>query len=568
MASVKWKLDKRPGRKPVLVVDWNDPLAPGGRVERRCPELRTKAQGMEYGLEKERLARRIAEGLELAPSRVTLGDIWDRWWKGKGSRRRAKSNEYRGRWLDMHFSRLRPFVLVPATAGAFADAVESVLQGKEDLRKQRKKGGLSPTSINHLRGELHAMIEYARDPKIGLWHGENPIHWVKPRKRVRSPRVLLRAEQVAPVLAALKGVWRSGAALCLYLALRPGEAFALRKSDIDQVNWTAWIHRSWEADLTKTEEDRTIIIPPEAREFVARAIEASPIDHLLFRQDGEPFREGANKVLLKHLRRALCAIGDVIGWDHTCRRCKSKAKKTGEAIEFEWRHPDGAQRTCPACGMKLWASADPRPITAYSLRHSTATILRKRKVDLGTVSKMLGHASPDTTRRFYDHSELEDFRPELEAGLAFATPRPPRAPDAMETGAPGAPGALEAPERASMFSATYNPVRSVNPGAMAHGVVRDQGVAGSNPVSPTPEGRGTPRETGDAAAFDFPESGSRPPRAPGRPGEPLPPPTADMFITAGAIVAERAARGAAPRSAVEEILRRAVNQAAALRGAA
>jgi hypothetical protein len=45
----------------------------------------------------------------------------------------------------------------------------------------------------------------------------------------------------------------------------------------------------------------------------------------------------------------------------------------------------------------------------------------------------------------------------------------------------------------------------------------------------------------------------------------LPPPTADLFITAGAIVAERAARGRADRGQVETALRRAVDQAAALR---
>ena len=48
----------------------------------------------------------------------------------------------------------------------------------------------------------------------------------------------------------------------------------------------------------------------------------------------------------------------------------------------------------------------------------------------------------------------------------------------------------------------------------------------------------------------------------------LPAPTADLFVTAGAIAAERAAQCGAPRSRVEEILRRAVDQAAALRGEA
>ena len=46
---------------------------------------------------------------------------------------------------------------------------------------------------------------------------------------------------------------------------------------------------------------------------------------------------------------------------------------------------------------------------------------------------------------------------------------------------------------------------------------------------------------------------------------PLPAPPPELFIAAGIAAADNAARTAAPRSAVEEILRRAVDQAAALR---
>ena len=47
---------------------------------------------------------------------------------------------------------------------------------------------------------------------------------------------------------------------------------------------------------------------------------------------------------------------------------------------------------------------------------------------------------------------------------------------------------------------------------------------------------------------------------------PLPAPAPELFIAAGAAAADGAARTGATRSAVEEILRRAVDQAAALRG--
>jgi len=49
------------------------------------------------------------------------------------------------------------------------------------------------------------------------------------------------------------------------------------------------------------------------------------------------------------------------------------------------------------------------------------------------------------------------------------------------------------------------------------------------------------------------------------PSSPLPAPSPELFIAAGIAAADGAARMGAPRSAVEEILRRTVDQAAALR---
>jgi len=79
--------------------------------------------------------------------------------------------------------------------------------------------------------------------------------------------------------------------------------------------------------------------------------------------------------------------------------------------------------------MKLWITAVPRPIGFKDLRHSHATILRKQRVDLGTVQKELGHSSSEITARVYDQSALEDDRQAIERALTFAplapTPKPP-----------------------------------------------------------------------------------------------------------------------------------------------
>lgn len=77
------------------------------------------------------------------------------------------------------------------------------------------------------------------------------------------------------------------------------------------------------------------------------------------RPDGKQYEPETRFRLVDHLRRALVAIGDVVGYDHSCRRRKARARRgePGAPAKSTWRHQDAEQRTCPACGMKLWAPA-------------------------------------------------------------------------------------------------------------------------------------------------------------------------------------------------------------------
>ena len=195
----------------------------------------------------------------------------------------------------------------------------------------------------------------------------------------------------------------------------------LWKEDVDQASWTLVIRRSWSAPWPKDDEPRPVLVPPELRPYLLAAMQVSP-NHLVFpRSDGEPFTPETRWPLVDHLRRATARAGLVEGYEHTCRRCKARAKRTEEPTPepFAWRHPDAEQRTCPACGMKLWIRPVPRPIRFYDLRHTNATLLRKAHVDLGTVQKSLGHSSPEITADTYDHSELEDDRAAVERALTF-----------------------------------------------------------------------------------------------------------------------------------------------------
>jgi integrase len=511
MATAFWRADGRTGRE-VLVAKWRDASAPGGWRYQRRPNDRTKRQAEDYARDMERKAERLMKGLDTDdPAPVTFGELLDWWWERHGKHQRDDSKRLFRAFLDKHLESLRPFLLTRATAGAFADVLDTLLSRKEEAKE------LSPKSLNHIRGGVYRIFKCARDPKARLWAGENPVEWVKRRKVPKLRYETLRREEVRPVLDALPALklgspWRGAAAVCLYAGARPGEAMGLWKEDVDLETGTLIIRRSWTHPWPKDVDSRTVLVVPELKPYLIGAMELSK-NHLVFpRADGEPFQPDTRRLLIDHLRRALRKAGLVVGYDHTCRRCKAKATRAGDAAAmFTWRHQDGEQRFCPTCGMKLWAEGVPRAVRFYDLRHTHATLLRKARVDLGTVQKALGHSSPEITAGTYDHSELEDDRAAIERALTFRpaaapvpepTPPTPAAPaggdagrSVRTTGAPrltttraqSADRAPDDPEPGHVISGGYEPVRTVRAGARTPS--RDSGPRGRRFKSCLPDSK-------------------------------------------------------------------------------
>ena len=104
------------------------------------------------------------------------------------------------------------------------------------------------------------------------------------------------------------------------------------------------------------------------------------------------------------LRASLNRAGLVLGYDHTCRRCKKKGTPHVE------RHQDPVERRCPRCQMALWPVPVPRPMRFHDLRHTTATLLLRAGVDVHRVQKILRHKDVRTTTMIYGHLDVEDLR--------------------------------------------------------------------------------------------------------------------------------------------------------------
>src|SRR6266851_10145579 len=116
----------------------------------------TKPAARLEALERERLARQQREGL--APSadnmRRTFGELMDLWHERYGSRLRSQTIKLS---VDKH---LRP-ALGKLLLGGAAAALPALLNSKI--------GGLSPSTLNHLRAYCHRLYAVASMRSVGWW---------------------------------------------------------------------------------------------------------------------------------------------------------------------------------------------------------------------------------------------------------------------------------------------------------------------------------------------------------------------------------------------------------------
>jgi integrase len=84
------------------------------------------------------------------------------------------------------------------------------------------------------------------------------------------------------------------------------------------------------------------------------------------------------------------------------------SKANGKRHEYQFA--DAAIRTCDACGMKLWPKAIPWKMTFHDLRHTNATQLLRKGVDLHRVQRLVRHRDIRLTVRTYGRLLIEDLR--------------------------------------------------------------------------------------------------------------------------------------------------------------
>ncbi|ALS00968.1 hypothetical protein ATZ33_06170 [Enterococcus silesiacus] len=242
----------------------------------------------------------------------------------------------------------------------------------EDIRsyiETLEKLGLSHGTTNNIFILLKKILEEAENQNI---ISSNPCRNIKlTRKKYRNkvPVALTMNEQKQLEYFAFKEKGCSAIILALYSGLRIGEISGLKWSDIDFENGTIGVNRTISRVSSHSEENKTeILIGFPKTDQSSRVV---------------PLAENLKKYLLA--KKALSHSSHVVS-------CKNKMTEP-RVIRYRFK--------------KVVEASGIRNIHFHSLRHTFATRCIEKRVDISSLSKLLGHTSAKMTLDTYADSVLE-----------------------------------------------------------------------------------------------------------------------------------------------------------------
>ena len=318
-------------------------------------------------------------GIDIRPERQTVAQFLRRWLRDYATSN-VSPKTLRGYkdTIERHLipafgslalAKLRPQHLVEYYAAARR-------QGRLDGR-----GGLSARTVVHHHKLLHRAFRHAVQ-----WQclSRNPVDAVTPPTAGSPDLVVLRPEQVAPLIAAADETpYGSLVRVALVTGCRKGELLALRWQDLDldapllRVERTAQ-YLSGEGISFKqpktTKSRRQVALSPEA---------VTAFRQLRTRQVEERLKLGA--AYRDDLDLVFCSpIGLPLDFSN---------------LRVQW--------------LKIVAAAGVPGLRFHDLRHACATLMLQRGVAAHVVAERLGHANVSTTLNVYGH-----VLPEMQAAAA------------------------------------------------------------------------------------------------------------------------------------------------------
>jgi integrase len=329
----------------------------------RYTTVRGKRQDAERELS--RLLKAADDGMLVEPSKVTIAEYVRSWLEGMHGLAPKTVERYRQlaeQQIIPHLGSVALQKLKPA----------QVVNWHERLLRAGGKNGrpLSARTVGHAHRVLHRALQRSVESELLT---RNIASAIKPPKVEAKESRILTGDEIGMVLRGLHGhMLHPIAVLALATGMRRGELLALRWSDVDFDGATCRVERSLEKTKAglrfkkpKTKHGRRVIsLPPNAVE-----------------------------VLRAHRRMQL-----------EQRLALGQGKHEPDALVFETTEgaaisPDGVSQNW---GRTLIARGLPK-VTFHALRHTHASILIAKGIDVLTISRQLGHASPVVTLSTYAH---------------------------------------------------------------------------------------------------------------------------------------------------------------------
>jgi integron integrase len=251
-----------------------------------------------------------------------------------------------------------------------------------------------------------------------------PCHAIRAPRRQTIP-VVLSPEEVAAVLARVEGaagVFRLMAKLLYGCGLRLIECCRLRVKDLDLMRGQIVVRAG------KGNKDRVVMLPRSVRPELERQLAARRALH-----ERDLARGVARAELPNALERKYPRAAQELGWQFVfASRQLSHCPRTGR-LGRHHVYEASIQRAVSRAGAVAIPS---KRIHCHTFRHSFATHLVERGIDIRSVQQLLGHQSLETTM-IYTHVArkgvagltspldlLDDATPQTIAAALAATPEP------------------------------------------------------------------------------------------------------------------------------------------------
>lgn len=376
---MKGSIEKRGEKSYRLVVSGG--TGPGGKRKKftKTINIEGKTEAARMNIAEVELAKFITSvetNTYVEPSKMTFKDLADKWIKDYGETNLAPKTLYR--YKEMLDSRI-----IPAMGHMKIEKIKPLhlldfyknLQ-ENGIRKDKKKGGLSPQTIKHHHRLIHTIFETA----VNDWHilAYNPASDIKPPKVQKNEAQFYEENDIQALLFALDTLSKEELKykLAVYIdistGLRTGELMGLKWENINMddgtfkvVETTQYLPKmgTFKKD-PKTETSKRMLALP------------IPVLDML-----KQYKAQQAEQKLKY--------GDL--WHNT---------------GYVFTQKNGLPMNTYTVNhwfFKFLEDNNLKKITFHQLRHTNATMLLKTGMDLKSVSHLLGHSNVSTTGNIYAH---------------------------------------------------------------------------------------------------------------------------------------------------------------------